>query len=491
MSRLLCTALLLSTAGCVPHDTMEDPPPREPLPEQYSAGGEGEAPAPPAEPQARDSERVGGGRWWTSLGDPQLTALIDRAVTDSLDLHAAYMRIEQAEARARQTNAARWPQVSARGQVTRSSQPSSFTKGTLSASASLPVTYEVDLFGQRKAAGDAAELEAEASRAAFEAAAMSIAANIAETWYDLVEVRARRALLEEQLELNETYLDLVKLRFEQGLVSALDVHQQRQQVVTTRAQLALLDAQKETLRQQLALLVGETPGHLAAGGRDTLPDLPPPPDTGMPADLLAQRPDVWAAQRQVEAADQRVGSAIASRLPTLTLNATPSYSYQRTEFSQAFSMAGGSESTESGFGWSVGATLDIPLFDGFARRAQTDLYRAQVQEALSSYEQTFRQATLEVQSALAQEREQRKYIDDLERQVEIASATLESARDRYRQGLTDFLPVLTALRTKQQAEVSLLQARRQLVSFRIQLHRALGGTWTRELEEPTPAEDRG
>ncbi|MFW5920242.1 MAG: TolC family protein [Polyangiales bacterium] len=485
----MTVALFAPPAACVPPDTMESPEPPAAMPERYSAGDEKEAePEPKGEAAERGAKRPAG-RWWKTLGDPQLEALVQRAVGGSYDLDAAYARIAQAEARTTQANARRWPQVNAQGQVQYAQQPSSFTESTLNASASLPVSYEVDLFGEHKAASDAAELEASATRHAFEAAAMSLAANVAETWYDLVEARASRTLTEEQLELNETYLELVKLRFKQGLVSALDVHQQRQQVITTRSQLSLIDGQREALRQQLALLVGGTPGRLEVGSRDTLPELPPPPDGGVPADLLTQRPDVRAAQLQVAAADHRVGSAIASRLPKLTLTGTPSYTYQRSELNPAFTMPGESNvQTEQGFGWSVGALLDVPLFDGFARRAQTELNRAQVREALASYQQTVNQATLEVQTALAQEREQRKHIEDLETEVEVAEDTLQAARDRYRQGLTDFLPVLTALRAKQQSELSLLQARRLLLSYRIQLHRALGGTWTHDLDEPTPVE---
>lgn len=518
-----CLSLWLLGAGCTP-GVDENPKPATEIPRNYHSGGEGTARedeepakatraaasqagreddgstgrAPEPAPRGPETPEAGAGargpkvdeRWWKRFDDPQLAALVDRALSGNLDLQAAWERIQQARASSRQANAPRWPQVSARGEANHTRSPNQFggqqRSEQSSVTASLPVSYEVDLWGQYASQGNAAELQAEASRAEYESMAMSIAAQVAETWYDLVEVRARRRVLQEQLELADTFLDLVKLRFKEGLVSALDVHQQRQQVAATRAQLSQIDAQRESLRQQLALLVGANPGKdVTASDRARLPEVPAPPQRGMPATLLEHRPDVRAAQRRVEAADTRTWSAISSHLPSIRLRATPGYTWQRTDFGP---MLGG---TTDGFQWSVGAVLEVPLFDGLQRKGTIEQRRAQHQEALQQYTKTMRQAMLEVQTALAQERSQRKRIEALKQEREAVTSTLEAARDRYRQGLTDFLPVLTALRTQQQVELSLLQARRQLLSFRIQLYRALGGTWTRELDQPNPQETSG
>jgi outer membrane protein TolC len=231
------------------------------------------------------------------------------------------------------------------------------------------------------------------------------------------------------------------------------------------------------------VLVGENPTGMTPPARAELPKLPDLPDTGVPADLLEQRPDVRAAARRVQAADRRVGAAIAARLPTIRLGATPGWTWIKAEIGGNFGGMGG-EQTNTGFVWSVNATLNVPIFDGFQRTSQIHVRRAEVQEAIATYGQTLRQAMVEVENALAQERRQRERIGHLEKRVEVLGDTLEAARDRYRQGLSDFLPVLTALVNQQQAELDLLSGRRQVLSQRIQLHRALGGTWTRELDAP-------
>jgi outer membrane protein TolC len=136
----------------------------------------------------------------------------------------------------------------------------------------------------------------------------------------------------------------------------------------------------------------------------------------------------------------------------------------------------------------LGAVLNVPLFDGFQRRAGVDLNRARVREAIDNHSRVLQQALLEVDNALAQERDQGRNVEALEEQLTAAREALDSARDRYRQGLNDFLPVLTALQGVQQTELAILSARRQRLSYRVQLHRALGGAWTRRIERPRPKE---
>jgi outer membrane protein, multidrug efflux system len=316
-----------------------------------------------------------------------------------------------------------------------------------------------------RAAG--AMLDAEAARADLEAIAVSLVAEVTETWFELLSQRAQRELLERQIEINETFLELIQLRFRQGLASSLDIYQQRQQVVATRAQLPLVDAAIELLHHRLAVLVGDAPqtGAGPDAGRRALPELPPMPGTGVPADLLDRRPDVRAARLRAEAADHRVAVAVADRLPSLSL--TGSLSTQSNTIGDLFRTPL----------WSLAGNLLGPLFDGGRRAAEVDRNRAVVDERLMSYGQALLVAMLEVDGALAQERQQILYITELEEQRELAEDTLRTARDRYREGLSDFLPVLTALQSLQRVELTLIQARRQALSFRVQLCRALGGSW--------------
>ncbi len=452
-------------AACTPHKVVHNPAPPVDVPQSYGAAAS-KAPAPE--------------RWWKDLGDPDLEALVDKALAGNLQLRATWARLAQAGALARQAGSGKWPQLQFDASAARVQQrfnlpmlgQREFTANSFQMS--VGAAYEVDVWNKIGSTAAAASLEARAGRDDLEALAMSLTAQIAEAWYSLVELRAERALVAEQLRLSQTYLELVQMRFEQGLSSALDVYQQEQQVTQLRGRMALLEGAVATTAHGLAVLVGKPPRTVVAGDRAELPELPPLPGTGVPADLLQRRPDVRAARKRVEAADYRVAAAIADRLPGLRLQGALSLSNSNLGDLIATPL------------YSILAAVTAPLFDGGRRKAEVDRTRAVVEERVWTYGQVLLQAMLEVENALVQERQQKVYIGELEHQVEVSQNTLTQAQDLYQQGLTDYLPVLTALQVLQQSQVALLQARRQLLSYRIQLCRALGGSWTGELRAPAP-----
>jgi outer membrane protein, multidrug efflux system len=466
---LIGLSAIMALAACRVHDVDTTPEPPIPVPEGYSV----ETRMDGAPPEA----------WWGDFNDPALARLIDRSLAQNLQLRAAWARLEQARALVRQAGSGKWPQLDA--SLSASRTKNRFDIGqeiiveTTAYNASIQAGYEVDLWRRVDSLESAAAQDAAALRDNLESIALSTAAQVSETWFDLLANRARRALIESQLEINETYLELTRLRFEQGLASALEVYQQRQQLVATRAQLALIDGTTEVLEHALSLLVGQPPGARYAVDRTELPALPALPATGVPADLLERRPDVRAARRQVVAADYRLAAAIADRLPALRLSG---------------SLSEGADNVGDLFRsplWSIVGSLTAPLFDGGRRAAEVDRNEAVVEELRFTYAFVLLQAMVEVENALVQERQQVLYIADLSEQLELAEATLREARARYRQGLVDYLQVLTALQSLQQVEVTLLGAQRQLISYRIQLCRALGGTWTRDLEPPAPLASGG
>jgi len=180
----------------------------------------------------------------------------------------------------------------------------------------------------------------------------------------------------------------------------------------------------------------------------------------------------------VIAADYRVAVAVADRLPSLRIGA--SLDFQDTSITSLFTTPL----------WSIFGSLAAPLFDGWRRKAEVSRQRAVVDERLATFGHTLLGAMAEVEGALVSEREQLRLIKELEEQVVVATQNLEEARNRYEKGIgqSGFLDVLTALRGQQSAQLSLLGARRRLISNRIQLCRALGGTWTQSLEVPGPLE---
>ena len=481
MMRGTILILLVSALAVGCNYTKEtDPPPPVEVPDTYSEGAE----VPP--PPKHEAEPVRDARWWRSMGDPTLTALIEEALRRNQSVKAGWARVRQARFIANQVRAARMPQIGLTGGYSLGKQIMAF--GEVRAQqgvGSLPVSYEVDLFARRAREHQGAKLDAQAARLDQEALAIAISAEVAEAWFDSVNSRIEVAVVTEQLDTDLKFLELVELRYREGLNSAVDVHQQRQRVASQRALLAMADAQTELTDQRLSVLLGEAPGREFPLDDKVLPDIGPTPEIEVPATLLKARPDIQAMQKRVEAEDRRLSAAIGARLPQITLDFTPSYTWLNSEISGTD--AGGNpfpETSVHGWTWNAGANFSVPVFDGLRGWSAIKTQRAVSDQLLEQYAETILIGLLEVESSLVLERQERLRIQYLEEEFRLANITLEATRDRYRAGLSDFLPVLTSLATRQLSELQLVSSRRQLVSYRVQLYRALGGAWPEEFGEP-------
>lgn len=414
---------------------------------------------------------------YPSFGDPVLARLIERGLESSHDIAATLARIRLAWAMADQARAARFPVVSANASALRASviQGPLGRVETTSFTVSLPIRWELDLYGRFASEHLAAKDMARASELDFEAMRISLAATIAEAYIGLIAVRAERALLDEQLEVNRQYLELVELRYQSGIASAVDVHQQNQQVAALESQRDLLEGQETVSKNAIHLLLGITGESIDLGDRMDFPIIEDAPELSIPLELFERRPDIRAAAMRVEAYDRRVRAAIAAQLPSLRLEFTPGYTAIRAISDFSASLPGGGRDFRTGVQWTAGASMDVAVFDGLLGPAIARARRAEVDEALALYQQLFQSAIVEVENSIALEEQQRRALDNLERQREFAVQMLESSKERYQAGLSDFLPVLTALRTLQQTEQGILNARRNLLTIQVQRYRALGG----------------
>ena len=410
-------------------------------------------------------------RWWQSVEDTTLSRLIEQALSDNLTLKGAYARLAQAEAAARRDGAARFPSIDVQGSVTRTerggsggSAPSGSEGTVLSAGAA--ASYELDLWGRVGSLSKAAELDRQGSREDLKTAAMSLSAQVALTYYQLVEQVAQLELLARQLDLNEQVLEMVTFRFRQGQVGAGDVLRQRQLAESTRGEVSLAESRRAVLEHALTVLLGLPPGGTVADAwPGEFPALPPPPETGVPADLVRRRPDIRKAYLALLAADRRTAAAVAARFPRISLSAQGSTS--------------GENAGELFQTWvaNLAANLVMPLFDAGNRAAEADRRRAVAAERLHAYEQAVLTSLGEVEDALIQESRQREYLGHLEYQLEMSQEVVRRAQDSYTGGAYTYLQVLDALRTHQQLERTVLSAKRQLIGLRVDLCRALGGGW--------------
>jgi outer membrane protein TolC len=235
--------------------------------------------------------------------------------------------------------------------------------------------------------------------------------------------------------------------------------------------LAQANASLNALKHQMNILLGSYPGTRSLPAQAQLPILGPLPATGVPAQLLQRRPDLQAARLRLGAADARAAAAVAARYPRIDLSAALTTSSSSGElFSNWFN--------------NLVTQLTAPLFDGGQRSADAQRARAVALEALNDYRQALLEAIGEVETALAAELGQRRYLASLEVQLQHAAAVQRQERQRYFQGDSDYLSVLDALRSRQALERQRVTAQRQLISERLLLVRALAGGWSM-----TPSED--
>lgn len=463
--------ILILSASCSPFmvpDRSKDLPV---LPESYSI--EDVAAEPPQ-------------RWWQSFHDQQLDDLIEEGLAGNQTILSYWARLAQTQAQARKLGSERYPELTGDADAAYSKSRSDDVNGGRTTeleqySLGVFASYEVDLWGRVRASVQSADLAALASREDLNAAALSIAAEISLRWVEIIAQQRQYSLLDKQLKANTTYLELIELRFQKSLASALDVMQQRQLVERVKAQMPLVEMQEQILRNELAVLIGRLPLDAPDVSDKSLPVLTQLPDTGIPAQLLENRPDVRAAYHRLEAADQQLVVAKADRLPTLRLTGSAAYS---------------SEELDTLFdNWliNIAAGLTAPLLDGGRRKAEVDLISAAVTEQLAEYKQTVLVAVREVEDALIREIKISEHIQRTEQQLAAARSALEEAGSRYLNGLNDYLPVLTQLISVQNLELDLVERHKDLLTARISLYRAIGGSWTNSLQPPENeiAQDNG
>jgi outer membrane protein, multidrug efflux system len=436
------------------------------------AGGEGRI-APEAElPVAFSASAVHAlpARWWLSFEDAELDRLVTLALDGNPSLRATWDRLAQARAVARREGAARGPALDASADASTAwrhpgGDGDSFSIG-------LAASYELDLWGRIRGAVDAARLDAKGAEADLDAAAITLVASLAGAWYELVEQRGQLALLEQQSAVNEQVLELVTLRFRQGRAGAADVLRQRQLAEQTRGSAEDVRSRIAVLEHQIAVLAGRAPGGLSLSVRADLKPLPPLPSTGLPAELIQRRPDVHSAYLAVGAANGRLAAAIAEQYPRIDLSANLS------------TVASAPGDLFANWLASLAGQIVGPLVDSGRRAAEVERHRALLSERLNAYEDAVLTALAEVEDALVREARQHDKVASLERQVKLADQVIDRLQNRYTQGATDYIDVLTALSSQQSAARQLLTARRELIGFRIDLARALAGGWA--LPPPPP-----
>jgi NodT family efflux transporter outer membrane factor (OMF) lipoprotein len=404
--------------------------------------------------------------WLAAFDDTTLRQLITEALAHNLDLQAVAARIDATRAQARIDGAGRLPQLNfgvdyQRSQV-RDSGYGSVEYGAFEAM--FDVSWELDVWGRIKAGQQASRLEADATGADWHAARLSLAARVAQTWFELTEARLQTAVAEQSIRDRSTLVELVRGRFARGLTRGLDVRLALTDLANAEAQLAAARNRAQTAARRLAVLLGRYPSEQITAAAH----LPAPPTqlaTGLPSELLARRPDVLAALSRLRAADARLENAEKSLLPRITLTASGgTRSAALTELVDPRAVA-----------WSFASGLTQPLFSGGRLKGAIAQQRALVEAALKQYQSTALNAFREVEQTLAAEEYWRAQEIALREAVAQTEESRKLAVYSYQQGVIEILTLLDSYRSTLIAQSAHLNAQRQLLHNRIEIYLALGG----------------
>lgn len=449
---LVFVIMLSGMAGCIkPVDRTPQPPVE--LSDEFSITGS-------------DSVKS---LWWEEFNDSTLNSLVQEALNENMSLKSAWSRLDQSQAIAHKAGADLYPQLSGQAGASQTSARTAVGRSNSTEfSLGLAVSYEVDLWGKIKAGKQAAEYDLQASRYDLDTAAITLVSQVAEAWYSIIAQRKIIAILDDQIQTNEKYLKFLEFRFRQGQAIAIDVLQQRQQLEATAAERVLTVARLQVFENQLAVLLGKSPGTFKAPDGRKFPVLGQSPDTGLPIELVTRRPDIKASFAKLRAADNSLAAAIADRYPALSLTAGASTSAEKLK--DLFD------------NWlvTIAANAVAPILDGDRRKAEVQRTRAVVDERLWNYSDLILNAIKEVEDSLINEKQQKIYIANQNRQLELLDKVVKQSHYRYANGALDYLRVLDSLEAWQILEIRNLDAQRDLIGFRITLYRALAGGWEME-----------
>ena len=426
--------------------------------------------------------------WWDTFNDPQLTAYLTEAVTNSWDIKIAAARVLQAEAVARITRSQFFPTVNAGGDLvtSRASEkgPTPIPPGVNPRQEygdvflSMPA-YEVDLWGRIRRANEAARAQLLATVEAERTVRQTLVAEVATGYLDLLELDLELEIAKRTYIARTNSLELTRSREQGGVASLQDVYQAQILVSTAEASIANTHQRIEQQENFLSILLGRNPGDIQRGSpliSQTLRREVPP---GLPSSLLERRPDLRASEQLLVAANADIGQAKAAFFPQITLSGFAGF--QSVALSDLFT---GAAKT-----WQFGPAVTLPLFTGGRLRGNLKLAEARFQESLASYQRTVQGAFREVSDGLIAYQRTREFRAKQQERTQAHRDATDLANVRYEGGVTSYLEVLYNEQELFNAELGLAQARRNEFLSVIQLYRALGGGWTEPAAPQTASTD--
>jgi multidrug efflux system outer membrane protein len=449
--KLLLFASIAALTGCKVGPNYKRP--NVPAPPQFRA-----AESPATQASLADT------KWFDLFQDEILRGLIQEALKANYDYLIAAQRVIEAQGQLTATRSALFPQLDAQvsGARTGLRSPIQSAAGVFGVA-----SWELDLFGKIRRATEAARADLLATEENQKAVMQVLVAEVATAYFDLREYDAELEYVRESIKTRQESVQLVTAREQGGVASMLEVDQAKTLVLRAQADAALLERSQEQTENAISLLLGRQPGPIARGR--TLWEQPAPPQVpaGLPSALLDRRPDVRTAEQQLIAANARVGVAKAAFYPSINLTASGGV--------QTSDLLGVVQ--RSGFAFTTGGLLDLPIFDAGRRSGNYKTAKAQREELLINYQKTINGAFRDVSDALIGYQKTREATASLKLLADTLIDQTRLANARYVGGVSSYLEVLDTERQRLQAEQEHAQSQRDVLTALVQLYKSLGGGW--------------
>ncbi len=458
----LLSVMLLALTGCMVGPNYKRPPVESPLSWRFE------------EKEARDLANT---FWWEQFEDPVLNDLIQVSLRENKDVKIAAGRIEEFAGQYMSTRAGLFPQIGygasgATERLTRRGPTPAFNPTHNFFQTFLNATWEIDVWGKIRRATEAARADLLSTEEGRRAVILSLVSAVANAYVDLRNLDKQLEITKQTAESRKESYRIFQLRFQGGVVSALELNQVKSEYESALATIPQIQRTIALQENAISVLLGRNPGPIPRGrtiDELTLPAVP----AGLPSDLLARRPDIRQAEEDLVAANARIGVAKAAYYPVISL--TGLLGVGSSELNHLF--AGPAKI------WNFAGSIVGPIFTAGAIKGQVKAAESVQQQTLIRYQQVIQTAFREVEDGLADRLHTGEQLETLKQQVASLREYVKMARLRYDNGYVSYIEVLDAERSLFNAELQYTQTQTILFQALVNLYKAMGGGWVVAAEE--------